>query len=356
MAKEDYYKILGVNKTDDKETIKKAYKKLALKYHPDRAAEDKKEEYEQKFKEMSEAYAVLSDDNKRKQYDSYGHDAFSGNGFSGNPFEGSDISSILREMFGSSFFSGGFGNFNYEDNYVDLDLQYRLTISFEEAIFGVEKEIEIKKYVLCDVCGGSGAKNNEFKACESCSGRGRITSEQRTIFGNVRQTRTCPSCSGKGKVPKINCSSCMGTGILHKKIKVKIKIPAGIDDGQILRVPNSGNESQDGKKGDLLLIIRVKKHNTFTRENDNLFMDLDVSFSQAALGDNVLIKAISGNTKIKIPSGIQSGTILRLKGKGVKNVSSYRVGDLFIKVRIKTPTNLSREQKELFKKLEKIKE
>ena len=354
MAKEDYYKILGVNKTDDKETIKKAYKKLALKYHPDRAAEDKKEEYEQKFKEMSEAYAVLSDDNKRKQYDSYGHDAFSGNGFSGNPFEGSDISSILREMFGSSFFSGGFGNFNYEDNYVDLDLQYRLTISFEEAIFGVEKEIEIKKYVLCDVCGGSGAKNNEFKACESCSGRGRITSEQRTIFGNVRQTRTCPSCSGKGKVPKINCSSCMGTGILHKN-KGKNKIPAGIDDGQILRVPNSGNESQDGKKGDLLLIIRVKNI-IHLLERMIIYLWTRCFFSQAALGDNVLIKAISGNTKIKIPSGIQSGTILRLKGKGVKNVSSYRVGDLFIKVRIKTPTNLSREQKELFKKLEKIKE
>ncbi len=354
MEKKDYYEILGVKKEDDKETIKKAYKKLALKYHPDRAPEDKKQEYEQKFKEISEAYAVLSDDSKKNKYDTYGHEGFDRQYSQEDIFRGADFSSIFEDLFGGSFFN----NFNRRDNYEREndaeDLKYRLTIEFEEAVFGAEKEIEIKKNVVCKNCEGTGAKNKEFIKCEKCSGKGRINLEQRTPFGIIRQTRACSTCSGSGKIPKQVCSTCSGDGVINKKEKIKVKIPAGIDNGQILRVPNSGNEIYNGQAGDLLLVINVKPHSIFQRDGDDIYSDLEITFSQAALGSTISVPTLSGNTKIKIPAGIQPDTVFRLKGKGVKNVSYYRIGDQFIKIKIKTPKNLSKEQKQLFKELEKL--
>ncbi len=353
MAK-DYYEILGVSKTADKETIKKTYKQLALKYHPDRAPEDKKNEYEKKFKEISEAYAVLSDDEKRKKYDAYGHEAYSQGGYSQqNPFEGSDISSILKDLFGSSFFGGRDYSDNYEE-YEGDDLQYKLTLDFNDAIFGCVKEIEIKKDTICKSCDGTGAKNKEFTQCSNCNGKGRINVEQRTPFGTIRQTRTCSSCSGRGKMAKEECLNCSGTGIINKKTTIKINIPAGINDGQVLRVRNEGNESPSGRNGDLLLVIKVKPHEIFTRDGDDIRMNLDITFSQAALGCTLSVPTLHGETKIKITAGTQSGTILRLKNEGVKNISSYRTGDQFIKINVKTPKSLSKEQKQLFKKLSEI--
>jgi len=233
-------------------------------------------------------------------------------------------------------------------------LRYKLTIEFEEAVFGVEKEIEIKRDILCDKCEGTGAKNKEFVKCDKCSGKGRINIEQRTPFGIIRQTRICSSCSGSGKIPKQICPSCSGKGILNKKEKMKIKIPAGINNNQTLRVQNSGNEIYEGETGDLLLFINVKPHKFFQRNGDDISLDFEISFSQAALGSTVLVPTLYGNTKIKIPAGIQSNTILRLKGKGIKNVSYYNTGDQFINIKVKTPKNLSKEQKKLFKELEKL--
>ena len=354
MEKKDYYEILGVKKGDDKETIKKAYKKLALKYHPDRAPEDKKQEYEQKFKEISEAYAVLSDDSKKNQYDTYGHNGFDRQYSQEDIFRGTDFSSIFEDLFGGSFFNNFRERNFYEREEVADDLRYKLTIEFEEAVFGVEKEIEIKRDILCDKCEGTGAKNKEFVKCDKCSGKGRINIEQRTPFGIIRQTRICSSCSGSGKIPKQICPSCSGKGILNKKEKMKIKIPAGINNNQTLRVQNSGNEIYEGETGDLLLFINVKPHKFFQRNGDDISLDFEISFSQAALGSTVLVPTLYGNTKIKIPAGIQSNTVLRLKGKGIKNVSYYNTGDQFINIKVKTPKNLSKEQKKLFKELEKL--
>ncbi len=356
MEKKDYYDVLGVKKTDDKETIKKAYKKLALKYHPDRAEEDKKQAYEKKFKEISEAYAVLTDDTKKKQYDSYGHGNFDQRYSQEDIFRGADFSSVFEDLFQSSFFNNFRGSdSSYSgENSVGRDLQYRLTIDFEEAVFGVEKEIEIEKDVVCKTCEGTGAKNKEFVKCEKCNGQGRMNVEQRTPFGIIRQTRVCSECLGRGKSAKQSCSVCSGKGVINKKVKVNVKIPAGIDNDQTLRVKGSGNEASSGHNGDLLLLINVKPHKVFRREEDDIHMDLDIRFSQAALGCNILVQTLQGNTKIKIPSGTQSNTILRLKGKGIKNVSYYRTGDQFITIKVVTPKSLSKKEKQLFKELEKI--
>ncbi len=353
MANKDYYEILGVKQSDDKETIKKSYKKLALKYHPDIAPEDKKEDYEHKFKEISEAYSILGDDKKRSQYDSVGNNPFGQQGYSqGNPFQGGDFSSMFDDVFGNGFFGGGRSSARRQN--VGRDLQYRLNIKFEEAAFGIDKEIEIKKDVICETCNGSGAKDGNVVKCGRCNGQGKVNIEQRTPFGVFRQTSTCPDCNGKGKIPKEPCQKCNGRGIVNKKVKMSIEIPAGIDDEQVLRVSQSGNEVPNGISGDLLLIIGVKPHKIFQREGDNIYMNYDISFSQAALGCNIKIPTLKGETKIKIPAATQSEAILRLKGKGIRNVSHYMTGDQFITIKVKTPKSLSKKEKQLFKELENL--
>ena len=346
MSKKDYYGVLGVSKSDSKDAIKKVYKKLALKYHPDRAPEEKKEEYEEKFKEISEAYAILSDEDKRKQYDSLGHGAFDQRYSQEDIFRGSDISSILRDLFGSSF-SGGSGESNFGE-----DLQYGLTIDFEEAAFGCEKEIEIKRNILCDLCEGTGAEDKRLEKCNKCNGEGRVAVNLKTHFGIFRQAIICSKCAGDGNIPKQKCRECNGKGIISKRKKIKIGILQGIDNGQILRVGGEGNAIKYGENGDLLIVINVRPHKFFTREGDDIYLEFPISFSQAALGCKVSVPTLSGSTKIKIHAGTESGTILRLRGGGVKNVSAYRIGDQFINLKVKTPKKLSRRQKKLFMELE----
>lgn len=342
MNKKDYYEVLGVNKNDSKDTIKKVYKKLVLKYHPDRAPEEKKEEYEDKFKEISEAYAILSDEDKKNQYDSLGHGAFDQRYNQEDIFRGSDISSILKDLFRGDF-SGGSRESNFGE-----DLQYGLAINFEEAVFGCEKEIEIKRNILCGLCEGTGAKDKILEKCNKCNGEGRVIVNLKTPLGIFRQAIICSECNGDGNIPKQICGECNGKGIINKENKIKIRILQGIDSGQILRVSGEGNAIKYGENGDLLIVINVKPHKFFTREGDDIYLEFPISFSQAALGCKIFVPTLLGSTKIKIPAGIESGTIFRLKGKGVKNTSAYRIGDQFINLKVKTPKKLSRKQKKLF--------
>ena len=354
MANKDYYKILGVDKSSSKEEIKKAYKKLALKYHPDRVAEEKKKESEEKFKEISEAYAVLSNEEKRKNYDAFGHSGFNQRYSQEDIFRGADFSNIFEEIFGggffgeSSIFSDLFGRNRIRRG---RDLQYNLTISFEEAAFGCEKELNIKKNLTCEKCGGTGAEKGELISCEKCGGTGQIRINRKTPFGIFTQATFCPKCNGTGKIIKKKCKFCDGKGIVNKKIKIKIKIPAGIDDGQALRVQGKGEEVKEGKSGDLLVVMNIKPHKFFKRQRNDIYFTLPISFSQAALGDEIKIPTLYGDTKIKIPSGIESGKILRLKNKGIENIQGFGKGDEFVNIKIETPKKLTRKQKKLFKEL-----
>ncbi|MFH1521720.1 MAG: molecular chaperone DnaJ [archaeon] len=363
MAKKDYYEILGVDKEASKDVLKKAYKKLALKYHPDRASEDKKEKYGEKFKEISEAYATLNDDKKRKQYDAFGHDAsnqgFGGQGFGGSGnFSGDDISNIFKDLFEGAGF-GNFGGGSFRGGRrarVGDDLQYGLTIDFEEAVFGCEKEVEIRKNILCDSCGGTGAKDKKLEKCHKCHGEGRITVNQRTPFGIFRQATTCDECDGEGEIPKQKCRHCNGQGIVNDRIKIKIKIPQGIDNGQTIRVTGKGDSIKNGQNGNLFIVISVKPHKIFKRDGDDIYMDFPITFSQATLGCKISIPTLTGTKKIKIASGTESGTIVRLKGEGIKNVNGYRTGDQFINLKLQTPKKLNRKQKKLFEDLAKLEE
>ncbi|MCK4650308.1 molecular chaperone DnaJ [Candidatus Pacearchaeota archaeon] len=351
MAKKDYYEILGVSKSDTKDAIKKAYKKLALKYHPDKAPKNKKTEYEEKFKEMSEAYTVLTDDKKRSQYDSMGQDAFN-QGYSQENFSREeDISNIFKDLFGNSFFGGSQGD---SFRTTGDDLQYELIIDFKEAAFGCEKKIEIRKDILCDSCDGTGAKDKKLDTCDKCNGEGRITINRRTPFGIFRQVAICDKCNGEGKIPKQKCKHCDGRGVINKKQKLTVNIPQGIDNNQFLKIRGEGNAIKGGENGNLLLVIRVKPHKVFKRDGDDIYINFPISFSQAALGCKISIPTLSGDTKIKIASGTESNTVFRLKGEGVKNVNNYRTGDQFVNIKVETPKSLNRKQKKLFEELAKL--
>jgi len=352
-VKKDYYEVLGVSKNDDKDSIKKAYKKLAMKYHPDRASKDKKEECEKRFKEISEAYTILGDDKKRRQYDSVGHETFGQGGYQGNPFQGEDISSMFRDIFESNFFHGTRGG-SFRNKRTGEDLQYELIIDFKEAAFGCEKEIYVRKNIICSQCEGTGAKSKALSQCDKCEGRGRLAINQRTPFGILRREALCDKCEGQGSIPKEKCKECGGEGIINTSKKIKIRIPEGIDNEQILKVIGEGNAVKNGESGDLLLIIRVKPHKIFKRDHDDIYMELPITFSQAALGCEILVPTLSVNTKIKIPSGTESGTIMRLKNKGIRNVNRYKTGDQFINIKVETPKKLNRKQRALFKELSEL--
>lgn len=362
MDKKDYYEILGVDKNATKDILKKAYKKLALKYHPDRAPEDKKEKYEEKFKEINEAYAILSDDKKKEQYDSFGHSSFNqgaGNsGFSGfNGFSGfssDNISDIFKDLFENHF--GGSSSGRSYNRKVGEDLEYELMVDFEEAAFGCEKEIVIRKNISCESCKGTGAKDGDTEKCKNCNGEGRVVVNQKTPFGIFRQTVVCNECNGEGEIPKQKCKNCNGMGIVEDKIKIKIKIPQGIDNNQIIRVEGKGNSTKGGENGNLFIVIRVRPHKVFKRDGDDIYMDFPITFSQATLGCKVSIPTLTGSTKIKIAPGTESGTIIRLRGEGIKNINDYRTGDQFINLKLKTPKKLNKKQEKLFKELSKLEE
>jgi molecular chaperone DnaJ len=349
MAK-DYYETLGVNKSSTKEELKKAYKKLAIKYHPDKAPKELKEEYEENFKEINQAYSILSDDQKRSRYDAVGPENYNENG-GANPFGGgADFSDILREVFGGS---GGFGGnpFGGRNMRRGEDMQINLTISFEEAAFGVEKNFKIKRNVPCKTCEGTGSKDKQEEECSECKGHGQIQVSRRTPFGTFNQIAMCDSCEGSGSVPKKPCKKCKGKGLVEDKENMNIKIPAGIDDNQVLRLEEKGNAVKNGINGDILLAINVTPHEIFNREGINIYMDKEVSFQDLALGTELKIPSLLGEAKIKIPQGLSSGTVLRLKGKGIQSLHSYEVGDQFVNIKAKTPKSLSRKQEKLFKEL-----
>lgn len=355
----DYYKILGVSKEATREEIKKSYKKLAKKYHPDL---NKSSEAEQKFKEISEAAAVLGDDKKRAQYDQFGDaDAFKqASGFEG--FRGFDFSDIM-----SKFRFGHFGDFG--DIFEQLfggssrrrphgrrghDLQYDLEITFEEAHHGTEKNIELKKLEHCPECNGKGGKN--FQNCSHCNGSGYIKKTSRTPFGFFQQTSPCPYCRGEGEVPNQTCSACHGEGLVRKKKEIEVTIPAGVETGTRLRVSGEGEVGENGGgAGDLYIFIHLKPHKVFKREGNNVYLIIPISFTQACLGDEIEIPTLDGKAKLKIPSGTQSETVFRMKNKGFPYLGHVGSGDQMVKVMVQVPKKLTKKQKGLIKQLKEEK-
>lgn len=355
MAKKDYYELLGVKKADSADTIKKAYKKLALKFHPDKAGADKKKEHEEKFKEINEAYSTLSDESKRRKYDMGEENPFS-SGRSSSRGGARDFSDIFGDLFRGGSFGGGFDEDEDDDSEENKDLHYKITIDFKEAVFGCEKEISIKKDISCDVCDGTGAEDKQFDDCPKCNGQGRLRVNQKTPWGNMSQIVRCPNCKGEGKIPQNRCNHCDGKGVFDSREKVKIKIPKGIDDGQTLRIAGAGNAVKNSAEGDLFLLIQVKPHKIFKRKGFDVYMDLSISFSQAALGAEIAIPTLSDEEiKIKVEKGTESGAILRLKGRGIPHLKEpSHHGDLFVNITVKTPKNLSKAQIKLFEELAKL--
>ena len=355
--KRDYYEVLGVDKSADDDTIKKAYRKLAKKYHPDMNPGDA--EAEAKFKEASEAYAVLSDADKRRQYDQYGHAAFDGSGGGGGfDFSGMDFGDIFGDLFGGMF-GGGFSGSSRGSNgpRKGANLRARVHISFEEAVFGVDKEIEITLKDECSSCHGSGAKAGTSPVtCTKCQGKGKIVMTQQSLFGMVQNVTTCPDCQGKGTTIKDKCPDCRGTGYIASKKRIVVNIPAGIDDGQSVRIRDKGEPGVNGgPRGDLLVEVIVSAHPILQRQDMNLFSTAPLSFAQAALGGEVRLTTIDGDVVYNVPAGTQTDTRIRLKGKGVPSLRNANVrGDHYVTFVVQTPTALDKESKELLEQFDKL--
>ena len=345
MAKRDYYEVLGLAREAGDEEIKKAYRKLAIKYHPDKNPGDKSAE--EKFKEVGEAYEALSDPQKRAAYDQYGHAAFDprmragrGGGFH-DPFE------IFREAFGGTggIFDDLFGGGRSDPTGPQrgADLRYDLELTFEEAARGCEKEISVTKLDPCDTCHGTGrTSESKVKACANCGGRGQIV----TARGIFSIAQTCPRCEGAGKTIENPCKQCRGTGRRERSSKIKLRIPAGVDTGARLRSSGNGEAGhRGGPSGDLYVVLHVKQHEIFARDGDDLICDVPISFIQATLGADIQVPTLEGTADIKIPGGTQTGTVFRLKGKGVKNVQGYGWGDLHVRVTVEVPTKLNAQQR-----------
>jgi len=350
MEKRDYYEVLGLTKSASKDDIKKAYRKLSKQYHPDLNKEPGADE---KFKEIAEAYEVLSDDQKKARYDQFGHEdpnaGFGGGGFGGGGFGG------FEDIF-SSFFGGGGRRQDPNAPRKGDDLQYRMNIKFEEAIFGKETEIEIPKDETCDTCHGSGAKpGTKPETCSTCNGAGQVNQAVDTPFGRMMNRRTCSTCHGTGKIIKEKCSTCHGEGKVQKRKKIKVTIPAGVDDGQQIRVTGQGEPGiNGGPAGDLYIMFRVQGHNEFERDGDDIYYELKLTFPQAALGDEIEVPTVHGKVKLRIPAGTQSGAQFRLKDKGVKNVHGYGTGNQYVTVKVVTPEKLTERQKQLLREFAEI--
>ena len=351
--KRDYYEVLGVGKDADDKTIKSAFRKLAKKYHPDVSKEPDAAE---KFKEAQEAYAVLSDPEKRKQYDQFGHAAFDQmNGGAGYDFSGFDFSDIFSEIFGSSSF-GGFGGFGGGQTRgrnrarTGSDKLMRVDLTFEEAVFGTKKTINVPVANECDDCDGKGGHGES--TCKTCHGTGVVTSEQRTLFGSFMSRTSCPNCSGAGITFEKACTKCHGTGKVTKNTDIDVKIPAGVDTGNQLRVPGKGEAGTGGgRNGDLYLEFNVKPHELFMRDGDDIYLEVPITITDAVLGSKIDIPTLYGNVKLTIPAGSESGEKHRLKGKGIENIRSGEKGNMYVILRIITPKKLSRDQKKLFDQL-----
>ncbi len=358
--KRDYYEVLGVDKNADDAAIKKAYRQLAKKYHPDA---NPSEEAAAKFKEASEAYAVLSDSEKRRQYDQFGHAAFEGGaggagGFDFGDMDFSDIFGGFGDIFGDIF--GGGGRRSSRNNNGPMrgaDVRVGMRITFEEAIRGCEKQVTINFKETCSSCHGTGAKaGTSPETCSRCNGQGQYVSRQQTMFGMMQSVTQCPDCGGTGKVIKEKCPDCYGAGYINKRKPVTVNIPAGIDDRNTIRVTGEGEPGKNGgPRGDLLVDIRVSPSAEFRREGMDVYTDVSISFAQAALGGDIRVKTVDGDVKFPIKAGTQPGTRIRLKGKGICNVHNQSVrGNQYTTLNIKVPTKLSSEQKELIRQLDKI--
>ncbi|MBV7273031.1 molecular chaperone DnaJ [Clostridiaceae bacterium UIB06] len=348
MAKKDYYEILGLEKGASDDEIKKAFRKMALKYHPDRNQGSK--ESEAKFKEINEAYQVLSDPEKKAQYDQYGTTDFNGGGFEGG-FDFSDFGGFggFGDIF-DSFFGGGFSGSGKRRNGPErgADLEYSLNLTFEEAVFGVEKEISITRSESCEKCGGTGAKSGSHpQTCDKCGGTGQVRTQRNTPLGSFVSMSTCDKCAGKGTIITDPCPECKGKGSVRKQRKIKINVPAGVDTGNIIPIRGQGEHGKNGgPTGDLYINIRVSPHATFKRKGFDIYIDTHVSFAKAALGTEIKVPTVDGDVKYDVPAGTQPGTIFRLKGKGVPKVNGHGRGDQYVNVIVDIPKNLNQKQKE----------
>lgn len=353
MDKRDYYEVLGVSKNASSDEIKSAFRKLAKKYHPDVSKEP---DAEAKFKEVQEAYAVLSDDQKRKQYDQFGHAAFQNGGaggaggFGGFDFSGFDYGDIFDNIFGS--FGGGFTNRGRSSNRATKgsDSLLRMKLSFEEAVYGTKKDIDLDIVDDCQECHGKGGF--EETTCDKCRGSGTITSEQHTIFGSFLSKTTCPSCGGKGKTYKNKCSNCNGTGKIKEHQTVEVKVPAGVDTGNRLRLSGKGNAGTNGgPNGDLYIEFTVNDHEFYVRDEDDIYIEVPITITEAILGTKKDVPTLQGVVTLTIPSGSESGDKHRIKGRGIHNEYTHHKGDMYIVLKIVTPKKLSKEQKKLLEML-----
>lgn len=355
--KRDYYEVLDVSKTADDAEIKKAFRALAKKYHPDMHPGDK--ECEEKFKEAQEAYAVLSDADKRRQYDQFGHAAFDGSGGAGAggfDFSGMDMGDIFGDIFGD-FFGGGSRRSANNGPMKGANIRMSIRITFEEAVFGCEKELEFNYKEECSSCHGSGAKpGTNPETCPKCGGKGKVVYSQQSLFGMVQNVQTCPECGGKGKVVKEKCPSCRGTGYITKKVRKKVEIPAGIDNGQCVRVRDYGEPGTNGgPRGDLLVEVIVSNNPAFQRQDMNIYSNVSISFAIAALGGDIRIKTVDGDIISTVAPGTQTGTRIRLKGKGVPSLRNKEVrGDHYVTLIVQTPTGLSKEAKEALRQFDAL--
>ena len=360
-SKRDYYEVLGVSKDADDAAIKKAYRALAKKYHPDMNPGDA--EAEKKFKEASEAYAVLSDAEKRRQYDQFGHAAFEGGaggagGFGGFDFNGADFGDIFGDIFGDLFGGGGRrGGRANNGPMKGANIRKSIRITFEEAVFGCKKELEVILKDPCTTCGGTGAKpGTSPETCPKCGGKGQVVYTSQSFFGTVQNVQTCPNCGGSGKVIKEKCTSCSGTGYTSSKKKIEVTIPAGIDNGQSVRIREKGEPGTNGgPRGDLLVEVNVSRHPIFQRQDMHIFSTVPISFAQAALGGDVKIQTVDGAVIYNVKPGTKTDTKVRLKGKGVPSLRTHAVrGDHYVTLVIQTPEKLSAEAKEALRRFDEL--
>jgi molecular chaperone DnaJ len=358
MAKRDYYEVLGVGKDASADEIKKAFRRAAVEHHPDRGGD------EEKFKEINEAYEVLKDADKRKRYDQFGHAGVGGNG--GNPFGGGfggaggqnvnfDFGDLgLGDIF-SSFFGGGFGGGGQSRprQARGRDVEANIEISFEEAVFGTEADLSMTLEDTCQHCKGSTVEpGHELKTCDQCDGSGQVVTMTKTIFGNIQQAAVCPKCKGTGKVPEKACTVCKGKGTESKKQTIKLKVPAGIDDGATIRLREHGEAVANGPKGDLYVNVRVKPHKKFTREGDLILSEEHVGMVEAALGTEIDVDTVDGPIRMKVPAGTQSGSDFKLSNHGVPHIRGGSRGAHIVTLMVDTPTKLSKQQQELLKKFQ----
>ena len=357
-SKRDYYEVLGVDKNADEAALKKAYRVLAKKYHPDMNPNNP--EAEKKFKEASEAYAVLSDPEKRRQYDQFGHAAFENGGaggFGGFDFNSMDFGDIFGDIFGDLFGGGRSRRSNYNGPMKGANVRTSARISFKEAVFGCEKELDLNLKETCKTCNGSGARPGTApETCTKCGGKGQVVMTQQSLFGMIQNVQPCPDCHGTGKVVKDKCPDCHGNGYITERKKIQVSIPAGIDNGQSVRIREKGEPGVNGgPRGDLLVEVVVQRHEIFLRQDMNIFSTAPISYAQAALGGEVLIDTIDGKVAYEVKPGTQTDTRVRLKGKGVSSLRNKQVrGDQYVTLVVQVPTKLNGEAKELLKRFDEL--